>query len=434
LKKLMYLSTILVFLGSFTVARGTAVAARSNAAMINVRLCSSAPVGIGANTHLVQGIWHGVSVATTSWRARFRRAGLNLLAPLTLDDAKSDGSAVDAAKEASNARTCLASSVDMGYIGTLNSSMAQVSEPILNRGGMAMISPSNTNPVLTSPVQRGTYEPLTASGRLRFPTYYRVVTTDSLQGPVGAIYMKQLGLKTFFLVDDQETYGAGLAQKMAAWATGHLGMTEVGSGHIDTSSTAAIATSAAAVARQVAQKNPDVLYCGGNEENCAPMLKAARRAGFKGSFFGGDAINDVTFATQAGGVANAYKTYSTTVGNPNATPKSFINLEHKFYPGWIPGPYDALSFASSNVMLEAILKSKNAGTLKGGSFQRRSSILKYIRNGTYSGTIGTFRFDKNGDTSLRVLSVYTWHGSNWAFQRAFTTSNVASLKLIAPTP
>jgi branched-chain amino acid transport system substrate-binding protein len=424
LKKILYLSTILVFLGSFVVDRGTTFAARSRAPMITVRLCSSAPVGVGGDAHIVQGIWHGVSVATATWRARFRKAGLNLLAPLDLDDAKSDGSAVDPAKEASNARTCLASSSDLGYIGTLNSSMAQVSEPILNRGGMAMVSPSNTNPVLTSPLQRGTYEPLTASGRLRYPTYYRVVTTDALQGPVGAIYMKGLGLTKFFLVDDQQTYGAGLAQHMAAWATSKLGMSEVGSGHLDTSSTASTATSAAAVAREVVQKNPQVVYCGCDEPYAGPMLKAARRAGYKGYFFGGDAINDVSFGTYAGGNANLTNTYSTTVGNPAATPKAFTNLEHKYFRGWIAGPYDALSYDAANVVLRAIYTSKNAGTLKGNNFQRRSSLLKYIRNGSYNGTVGSFHFDANGDTSLRALSVWTWKGSAWSLLKVFTNANI----------
>ncbi len=432
MKKIFYLSMILAFIGSFAVARGTTLAARSNAAMINVRLCSSAPVGVGGDAHIVQGIWHGVSVATATWRARFKKAGLNLLAPLTLDDAKSDGSGVDAAKEASNARTCLAGSADMGYIGTLNSSMAQVSEPILNRGGMAMISPSNTNPILTNPLQRGTYEPLTANGRLKYPTYYRVVTTDALQGPVGAIYMKGLGLTKFFLVDDQQTYGAGLAQHMAAWATGHLGMTEVGSGHLDTSSTASTATSSAAVAREVVQKNPQAIYCGCDEPYAGPMLKAARRAGFKGAFFGGDAINDVSFGTFAGGVANLTSTYSTTVGNPAATPKSFTNLEHKFYKGWIAGPYDALSFDASNAVLRAVYTAKNAGTLKGGNFQRRSAILKYIRNGSYNGTVGAFHFDKNGDTSLRALSVWTWKGSAWSLLKVVTNKDLPAG--IQPTP
>jgi branched-chain amino acid transport system substrate-binding protein len=432
LKKLFYLSAILAIVGSFAVARGTTFAARSNAAMINVRLCSSAPVGVGGDTHIVQGMWHGVSVATATWRGRFKKAGLNLLPPLTLDDAKADGSAVDAAKEASNARTCLASSADLGYIGTLNSSMAQVSEPILNRGGMGMISPSNTNPVLTSPLQRGTYEPLTASGRLKFPTYYRVVTTDALQGPIGAIYMKGLGIKNFFLVDDQQTYGAGLATHMSAWASSKLGMSELGSGHLDTSSTASTATSASAVAREIVQKNPQAVYCGCDEPYSGPMLKAARRAGFKGFYFGGDAINDVSFGKFAGGNANLTETYSTTVGNPAATPKSFTSLETKFYPGWVAGPYDALSFDASNVVLQAILKSKNAGTLKGGIFQRRSSILKYMRTGNYNGTVGKFHFDNNGDTSLRALSVWTWKGSAWSLLRVYTNKNIpAGLR---PTP
>lgn len=432
MKKIMYLSMILAFVGSFAVARGTTLAARSNASMISVRLCSSAPVGVGGDAHIVQGIWHGVSVATASFRGRFKKAGLNLLAPLTLDDAKSDGSGVDAAKEASNARTCLADPTAMGYIGTLNSSMAQVSEPILNRGGMVMISPSNTNPVLTNPQLRGTYEPLTANGRLKFPTYYRVVTTDALQGPVGAIYMKNLGIKNFFLVDDQQTYGAGLASHMSVWAKLRLGMTEVGSGHLDTSSTASTATSASAVAREVVQKNPQAIYCGCDEPYAGPMLKAARRAGFKGFFFGGDAINDVSFGTFAGGAANLSQTYSTTVGNPAATPKAFANLEHRFYKGWVAGPYDALSFDASNVVLASILKAKKAGAFKGGSFKRRSSILKYVRTGTFNSTVGTFHFDGNGDTSLRTLSVWTWKGSAWSLLKVYTTKDLPAG--IRPTP
>ncbi|HLJ67294.1 MAG TPA: branched-chain amino acid ABC transporter substrate-binding protein [Chloroflexota bacterium] len=435
MKKLLYLGAMITFIGSFSlVGYQKTQAASSQAPLVSVRLCSSAPVGVGGDAHIVQGIWHGVSVATASWRARFKRVGLNLVAPLDLDDAKSDGSAVDPAKEASNARTCLGDRAAMGYVGTLNSSMAQVSEPILNRGGMAMISPSNTNPILTNPLVRSTYEPLYASHRLKYPTYYRVVTTDALQGPVGAIYMKSLGITNFYLVDDQQTYGAGLAQHMAAWATGHLGMSEVGSGHLDTSSTAATATSAAAVARQVVAKKPQAIYCGCDEPYSGPMLAAARRQGFTGYYFGGDAINDVSFGTKyAGGVANLYKTYSTTVGNPAATPKSFLKLEHKYYPGWIPGPYDTFSYDAADIILSAVYKSKLAGTLKGNAFQRRSSILKYIGGGHFNEPgIGPFHFDKNGDTSVRVLSVWNWKGSTWSLLKVFYSKDIPAS--IRPTP
>ena len=434
MKKLLYLGAMLSFVGSLSIVGYQKTQAASGAApLVTVRLCSSAPVGVGGDAHIVQGIWHGVSVATATWRGKFKRVGLNLAAPLLLDDAKSDGSAVDPAKEALNARTCLGDRAAMGYIGTLNSSMAQVSEPILNRGGMAMISPSNTNPILTSPLARATYEPLYANHRLKYPTYYRVVTTDALQGPVGAIYMKSLGITNFYLVDDQQTYGAGLAQHMSRWATGHLGMTEVGSGHLDTSSTAATATSAAAVARQVVAKNPQAIYCGCDEPYSGPMLAAARRAGFKGYYFGGDAINDVSFGTKyAGGVANLYKTYSTTVGNPGAAPKYFTNLEHRFYKGWVAGPYDSLAFDASNIVLQSIYNSKIAGTLKGSAFQRRSSILKFIAKGTFHGTVGTFHFDKNGDTSLRELSVWTWKGSAWSLLKVLTNKDLPAG--IKPTP
>ena len=322
----------------------------------------------------------------------------------------------------------------MGYIGTLNSSMAQVSEPILDKFGMAMVSPSNTNPVLTSPLtkDRKTYEPLYASHKLKYPTYYRVVTTDALQGPVGAIYMKGLNIKTYFLVDDQQTYGAGLAAHMSAYAKSKLGMSQVGAGHLDTSSTASTATSAAAVARTVVSSHAQAIYCGCDEPYAGPMLKAARRAGFTGYFVGGDAINDVSFGTFAGGNANLTKTYSTTVGNPGAAPKSFANLEKKFYKGFIAGPYDALAFDASNVVLKAIYDSKVAGKLKGNNFQRRSSILPYIANGTHSSTAGSFHFDKNGDTSIRTLSVWTWKGSAWSLLKVFLNKDIPSS--LHPTP
>lgn len=434
MKKLIYPGLAFAFLGSMSMAGNhTTFAASSQAkTRFSIRLCSSAPANIGGDAHIVQGIWHGVSIATTQWRAKFKRYGVAVLPPLDMPDGKADGSAVDATVESSNARKCLSDPTAIGYIGTLNSSMAQVSEPILNRGAMAMISPANTNPVLTSPLARGTYEPKWHHG-LRWPTYYRVVTTDALQGPVGAIYAhNNLGIKKFFLVDDQQTYGAGLAQHFLAYATGHLGMTEVGSGHLDTSSTASTATSAAAVAREVISKSPQAIYCGCDEPYAGPMLKAARRAGFKGQFLGGDAINDVSFGSYAGGNADVAPAYSTTVGNPNAVSGAFTALEHKYYKAWVAGPYDALAYDASNVVLQAAYRSLQAGALKGSAYQKRSSILKYIAYGTFHGTGGTFHFDKNGDTSLRVLSVWRWAGSKWAFVKVFNRSNIPAT--IKPTP
>lgn len=438
MKKLVYLSTMLAFIGSLSMVGNKTFAASQHARLINVRLCTSAPIGVGGDAHIVRGIWNGVEIATTNWRRRFRKAGMNLIRPLELDDAKSDGSGYDPARENSNAHQCLDNPEDMAYIGTLNSGAAQVSEPILDRGGMAMISPANSNPVLTSylPKDRKTYEPLLFSHKLRYPTYYRVVNTDALQGPVGALYLhNSLGLKTYFLVDDQQTYGAGLASHFSAFASRRLGMTQVGSGHLDTSSTSATATSANAVARQIVAKNPQVVYCGCDEPYAGPMEKAARRAGYKGAFAGGDAINDVSFGTFAGGSANLYKTYSTFIGDParvTGTSVAFKATERRFFRSFTPGPYDGLAYDAANVALQAIYKSKLAGTLGGGPFQRRTSILRYIANVRWSGTSSPISFDKNGDLKARLLTVWTWKGKAWSIVKVFTSKNVPGY--LRPTP
>jgi branched-chain amino acid transport system substrate-binding protein len=438
MKKIVYLSTALAFVASLSLGHGATFAAHQQASM-SVRLCTSAPYNIGGDQHIVRGLWNGVEVATSQWRKKFSKLHISLGKPFELPDGKADGSAVDPAKEASNARQCLSGSADYAYIGTLNSSMAQVSEPILDRGGMAMISPANTNPVLTSPLtkDRSTYEPLYQSHALKYPTYYRVVETDALQAAVGALYLaKSLGIKNFYLVDDQQTYGAGLAAHMGAFATGKLGISEVGSGHLDTSSTAAIATSAAAVGRQVVGKNPEAIYCGCDEPYAGPMLKAARRAGFKGYFFGGDAIRDPSFSTFAGGTANTYKTYATTVGNPNSKTSAaakFAALEKKQFPGFVPGSYDGLAYDASNIALNAIYQSAQHGSLQKGSiFKRRSSVLKYVASSHWSGTSGPISFDKNGDLKQRLLTVWTWQGSNWSLVKIFTKKNIPSN--IRPSP
>ena len=68
------------------------------------------------------------------------------------------------------------------------------------RAGMAFISGSATNTTLTS----GAY-----------PTFFRVVSKDSVQGPEDANYIvKTLHPKALMIVDDQEVYSTGLVSAM----------------------------------------------------------------------------------------------------------------------------------------------------------------------------------------------------------------------------
>src|SRR5499427_9542292 len=72
--------------------------------------------------------------------------------------------------------------------------------PAMGRAGLAFISGSATNPTLT-----------TGSN----PTFFRVVSKDSVQGPQDANYIvSTLHPKALMIVDDQEVYSTGLVSTM----------------------------------------------------------------------------------------------------------------------------------------------------------------------------------------------------------------------------
>jgi branched-chain amino acid transport system substrate-binding protein len=68
----------------------------------------------------------------------------------SLDDATAAKGQWDEAKEQENANIAVSDPDTMVYIGTFNSGAAKISIPILNKAGLAMISPANTNVGLRS--------------------------------------------------------------------------------------------------------------------------------------------------------------------------------------------------------------------------------------------------------------------------------------------
>ena len=49
--------------------------------------------------------------------------------------------------------------------------------------------------------------------------YVRVVASDDNQGKIGVQYMKKLGVKKVYILDDKELYGKGVADEMEAAAS-----------------------------------------------------------------------------------------------------------------------------------------------------------------------------------------------------------------------
>jgi branched-chain amino acid transport system substrate-binding protein len=93
-----------------------------------------------------------------------------------------------------------ANSSVVGVVGPAGSQEVIAVGPAMARAGLAFISGSATNATLTT----GTY-----------PTFFRVVSKDSVQGPQDANYIvSHLHPKSLMLVDDEEAYSTGLVAAM----------------------------------------------------------------------------------------------------------------------------------------------------------------------------------------------------------------------------
>ncbi len=429
MKRLLYLSSALVMIASFGFAGGRTYAAHSSAAMMSVRLCTSTPVGVPVLRDLSQGIQNGANLAVSQWKGRFLKAHMNLRPTIPYDYARSDGSNYDVSIARQNALQCLQQPDTLALIGTLNSGAALVAEPVLNRGGMTMISPANTSPTLTSPTSRAAQEPLTYNHQLKTVTYFRTVTTDFLQGPAGAIYLnKALHVSKYFLVDDKQQYGAGLAAALQAYATGKLGMTQVGSGHIDPSDAASISSTSAAVADEVKSKNPQAVYCGCDSQNAISFARLLHTRGYHGFLVGGDALFNQTWINDTG--LGSQNNYATSVGpDVSRAGGRFKALYQKAHPSFAIGPYDATSFDAANVALKAIYLAHNAGKLsKGTMFHKRATVAAYVQRAHWYGATGLTTFDKNGDTGDRIISIYAVVGNKWVFKGQTSPVGIAPTK------
>jgi branched-chain amino acid transport system substrate-binding protein len=289
-----------------------------------------------------------------------------------------------------------------GVIGTLNSSVAQQVAPVLAKAGIAQISPANTNPTLT----RG-QKYIDAPARV-WPTYFRVCTTDAVQGPFAADYAsKQAGFKTVVTIHDKKTYGQGLVGEFTKQFTKDGG--KVTSAETINAGERDFGT----VASKVVSAKPDFVYYGGEYPEAGPLSKQLKDRGFKGSLFGGDGIFDDNFIKGAGG-ASADNDLATSVGAPTSkldTAKQFVSDYQAAGYSEPFSAYGAFSYDAANILIQAISKSVAEGTVK----DNRAKILDALnQTKDYNGVVGTTSFDEFGDTSNKVLTVYQVKSEKWA--------------------
>jgi len=307
------------------------------------------------------------------------------------DDSTAQTGAWDPAKCSSNARAYASEKTLLGLLGTFNSGCAKLELPIVNRapgGPLAMLSSANTNVGLTHNA------PWNSPGepRIYYPTgvrnYARVAATDDYQGPAAADLMKSKGIKSVFIVHDNQTFGKGVAQ---AFQNRALGLRIQVKGFVPWD---AKATSYEAIGQQIASSGAQAVYLGGIVcNNGVKLLKDLRAAtGPKLLYAGPDGWTPYSATLAAGSAAQGM--YISYAGQPlqklGKTGKAFIASFRKYahITGQVP-PYSVYQAQSAQIMLNAIAESN--GT-------RLSVVKALFATQVKNGIMGTLHFDKNGDT------------------------------------
>jgi branched-chain amino acid transport system substrate-binding protein len=297
---------------------------------------------------------------------------------------------------ASQAASRLASDPNVvGVIGTLNSSTAQTVQPILSERSIAMISPANTNPSLT----RG--ENFAEAPARPFDNYFRVATTDDLQGPFAAQYLVETaGITSIAVIDDGKTYGAGLADAFAAAAEA-AGATitsreRVGEQDQDFSG----------VITAIRGANPGAVYYGGEYPVAGPLSGQLGAAGLNIPLMGGDAVINAEYVPLGGRPGDL----GTSVGAPPEelpSAQQFISDYEAANYGEDFETYGPLTYDATRIMIEALATALGDGDW---SEDTRTAVVEAVQATDYEGASGPVTFDEYGDTSNKTLTVYQVEG------------------------
>ena len=323
------------------------------------------------------------------------------------DDGDADGHWLEEL-EAQNAEAAANDPDVMVYLAPFNSGAAKISIPITNKAGLAQISPGNTWPGLTQPGF------LPGEPGVFYPTgvrsYFRICPTDALQGPAGAIWAKELGAKTVYIFDDGEAFGVGIAKLFIDKAE-EIGLTVIGQETLNKR-----ADDFTAELRSLQDTQPDLIYFAGITPNGGvPLVKGVRELLPGTLFMGSDGIREQAFLDGAGVAAEGV--YTAIVGVPpdqlTGEGKVMVDAYVERF-GKEPGTYSVFGYEAANVALRAIEKA--------GEKDRRAIMEEIASIKEYNGVLGTWGFDRNGDTTLTLVSGSVVKNGAFEFQKLLGTN------------
>ncbi len=342
------------------------------------------------------------------------RVGKYRIVLRVLDDANPQTGSWDPNQTTANARIAVQDPTAIGYIGDFNSGAAAISIPILNRQGIAQISPAASAVGLTSmgpgasPGEPQKYYP---SG---IRTFARPVATDATQALVQVRLAQSRGCRGMFVLHDGEVDGEDEALSFVLTAQS-AGLRVVG-----VQAFQPFATTYTPLALSVSQTGADcVLMSAIAERSAAQLTDQIAQAMPHAAIIASSGLADSEYADPAAGGVSAQVAPRVLVTSPTlgagaypASGQAFLAAyARRFGP---PEPAAIFGYETMSLMLSAI----SDATDHGRKTAVRSRVIEAIfATRRRHSVIGRYGVDANGDTTLRRYGIWRIADGQLAFVR-----------------
>ncbi|WP_374320050.1 branched-chain amino acid ABC transporter substrate-binding protein [Aquabacterium sp.] len=246
-------------------ASGFAATTQAQAADAVVRIGHVAPIS-GPQAHFGRDNENGARMAIDDLNAQ----GLTIGGKKVHFELVAEDDAADP-KQGTAAAQKLCDAKVNGVIGHLNSGTTIPAAKVYNQCGLPMITPSATNPELTTFGYKGVF---------------RMLANDKALGAGLAKYASQtLKLKKVAIIDDRTAYGKGVAEVFRDTAR-TLGMEVVSEQYTNDK-----AVDFMSILTSIKSKKAEGIFFGGMDPQAGPMLRQMQQLGLtKVYMFGGDGI------------------------------------------------------------------------------------------------------------------------------------------------
>lgn len=277
----------------------------------------------------------------------------------------------------------------VGVIGTSCSGAGVPMSQIVCAEGIAMISPSNTAPVLTDPETRQS-------------CYFRTAHNDKIQGRAMAEYVfNELGLTKAAVIHDGDPYTEGLASVFRD------SFIELGGDVVAFEAEAADATNVEPLLTSIAAAGPEIIYYPVFIPLGSLITKTAKEIdGLEGVVLAAaDGVQSPDFIDASGDAAEGMYVSGPNLDFGNDVYTKFLETYQTEYGSEPTAPFHAHAFDATNMLLDAIEAVAHVGN-DGSMLIGRQALIDQIASTTgMVGITGTLTCDENGDCADPQIAV-----------------------------